>query len=253
MIVILWLAGYLVTLSTRPRETWIAWSVGALLALGWILVSALGSCRCRIYTAVSREELPSVSRIWTARKYLAEVTPRITEVQGAAPAGWAEAADDPGPETPAQLPGMPGSELPLHEHARVLTLAADIFVATLLTNGAANLLVLRSVSAAASWVQIVFGLALLAETVLLFVQYYRGLLQRAMQRLAIANLIVVGAMYYVRQMVFTFTQAAKQPAADLRIPTFYAGDAWTRGIDAGICIILGLVGLGIIFLGRKSE
>jgi hypothetical protein len=166
-------------------------------------------------------------------------------------ANWAEAAEERQSAPSAQRPGLPESDAALHPNARIHTAAADIFVVTLLSNALANLLLLHSTSALTNWVRIVFGLALLTETVLLFVQHYRGLLRGAMQKLAIANLIAVGVMYYVRQMVFSFNTASRQPGADLRIPTFYAGDALSRGIDAGVCTIMGLVGLGIIFLRKE--
>jgi hypothetical protein len=250
---LLWLAAYLFAVNLRPHTTWILWSLAAALLLAWVLISARWSCRCRIYTAVSREELPSIDRIWTARKFLDQVTPRIAEVQGALPDGWAEsaAALSPGPSAPSAIV-PPGMDV-LHPDARIHTVAADIFVCTLWANALANLLVLRSDTPAASWTQILFGLALLAETVILFVEYHRGLLRRPMQRLAIANLIAVGAMYYVRQVIFSLSAAVKQPNADLRIPTFYAGDALTRGIGAGVCLILGLVGTGIIFLRKRPQ
>jgi len=255
LVCILWLVGYLFTLSLRPRDTWILWSAGALLVLGWILTAALWSCRCRIHTAVSRDELPSITHIWTARKFLEKVTPRIVEVQGAVDANWAEAAEERKPDPAAPLPLMPesagGENRP---NAQVHTVAADIFVATLWGDALADLLLLHSHSALANWAQVFFGLALIAETVIIFVQYNRGLLLGAMRKLAIASLAAVGVMYYVRQMIYSFSYASKQtPGADLKIPTFYAGDALTRGIDAGICIILGLVGLGVIFLHRKPR
>jgi hypothetical protein len=254
MLVILWLAAYLAAAGTWPRYTWVLWILGAALLLAWILISARFSCRCRIYTAVSRDELPSLYRIWTARKFLKQVTPRIAAVQGAVDANWAEAAEERNPGPPARLPGaLPNARDPLRPKAQVHTLIADLFVATLLTSALADLLLLHSTSARTNWTEMGFGLALIAETVLLFVQYFRGLLQGAMQKLAIANLIAIGVMYYARQMIFSYTMAAKQPNADLRIPTFYAGDTLTRGIDAGICIILGLVGLGIIFLRKPLD
>lgn len=251
--VILWVAAYLVTARTLPRYTWIPWSLGAALMLAWILVSARWSCRCRIYTAVSSEELPSIYRIWTAGKFLQQVTPRVAEVQGAVAANWAEAAEERrhGPST--QLPALPESAAEIHPNGRIHTAVSDLFVATLLGNAVADLLLLHSTSVVANWTQISLGLALLAETVILFVQHYRGLLQRAMRNLAIANLIAVGVMYYARQLVFSFNAASKQPGADLKIPTFYAGDALTRGLDAGACIILGLIGLGIIFLHKEPS
>jgi hypothetical protein len=250
---ILWLAAYLVTARALPRYTWIPWSLGAALVLAWILISARWSCRCRIYTAVSSEELPSIYRMWTAGKFLRQVTPRIAEVQGTVAANWAEAAEERSTAPSSPVSGLPESAAAPPANARVHTAVADLFVATLLGNAVADLLLLHSTSGVANWTQISLGVALLGESVLLFVQYYRGLLRGAMQKLAIANLIAVGAMYYVRQLVFSFNAASKQPGADLKIPTFYAGDAFTRGIDGGICIILGLIGLGIVFLHKEPS
>ena len=252
LIGLLWLAAYIVTAQFRPALTWIPWLLAVLLTMAWILISLRWSCRCRIYTAVSREELPSISRIWTARKFLDAVTPLITQVQGTAPPDWATLAEDAVRVETAPLPAAAAEDIP-SANARIHTLASDLFIATLLANAVANLVALRSTSQAANWSQIFFGLALLGETVMLFVQYYRRLLQRAMQRLAIANLIAVGTMYYVRQMIYSVKAGAAQPGADLKIPTFYAGDALTRGIEAGVCAVLGLIGLGIIFLQKKSR
>ena len=251
---LLWLTAYVVALRAAPGYTWALWTLAAAAVLAWAVVSGRWSCRCRIYTAVSSEELPSVYRTWTARKFLAEVEPRIAEVQGMVEAGWAEAAEakSSASQTPAFTAPEAAAPAATGREPKVHTLAADLFVFTLCAHAAADLLVLRSTSAVADWTQIVFGLALLAETVILFVQYYRGLLAGAMQKLAIANLIAIGVLYYVRQFIVSFEMGAQRgPGTTLKIPTFYAGNAWTRGIDAGVCIILGLVGLGIIFLHEK--
>ncbi len=249
--VLLWLAAYFLATMLLPRERWILWIVAALMIIAWAFVAFMRGCRCRIYTAVSSEELPSLDRTWLARRFFDQLAPRIAEAQGAMPPGWAESAEllTPGPSSP--LSPAQQQEQALHSTGKLHTFAADLFVATLWINAIANFLLLHSQSAIANWSQIVFGFALLAETVVLFIQHYRGALQRPMQRLAIANLIAVGVLYYVRQMMYSFSAAAKQPGADLRIPTFYAGDALTRGVDSAVCCILGLVGLWIIFLRKR--
>src|SRR6185369_729803 len=83
------------------------WSLAFCLAAAWAVVSATFSCTCRIYTAVSREELPSIYRTWTARRFLAKVEPRIREVQGSIAPNWAEALESQAAgasEAPAPFP-----------------------------------------------------------------------------------------------------------------------------------------------------
>ena len=61
------------------------WFPTAILAVYLIyrLILSLGySCRCHIQTAVTREELPSLYRIWNARKALNRIRAKITEAQG---------------------------------------------------------------------------------------------------------------------------------------------------------------------------
>ncbi len=65
----------------------------ALVAV-WIYVSAAQSCLCRIYTAVSGDQLPSIYRMWTARKFLAAVEPLIAQTQGVVERAWAAAAEE---------------------------------------------------------------------------------------------------------------------------------------------------------------
>ncbi|HWC98271.1 MAG TPA: hypothetical protein VG456_16040 [Candidatus Sulfopaludibacter sp.] len=247
-----WLIAYGVASVVHSRHTWILWTVAAALVAAWVVVSGFFSCRCRLYTAVSREELPSVYRTWTARKFLDKLTPHITEVQGAAPDNWAELAQDAEPVQAARF-AAPTDEAALHPNAREYTLTALLLVGTLWCGGAADLLLLRATSTMATQEQIWLALALIIESILLFVEYHRGKLRKPMRNLAIASMIAVGGMYYVKQMTYGFFAGAQQQAKDLKIPFFYSGTALTRGMDAAVCIILGLVGLGIIFLRRDRQ
>ena len=65
-----------------PFATWVWWTVSVALVLSWIYISAVDSCRCRIYTAVSSEELPSLYRTWTARRFLEKVEPNWRRRRG---------------------------------------------------------------------------------------------------------------------------------------------------------------------------
>src|SRR5208283_1031251 len=74
------------------------------------------SCRCRIYTAVSSEELPSLYRTWTARRFLERVEPVLAQAQGAIEGSWVEAVDDKqiGPPAEGRIGlMMPGAAAPL--------------------------------------------------------------------------------------------------------------------------------------------
>jgi len=66
----------------------VLWTLAVAPVVAWLYISIGASCRVRVYTAVSQEELPSVRRPWTARKLLAELTPLIEAAQGTLPVGW---------------------------------------------------------------------------------------------------------------------------------------------------------------------
>src|ERR1035438_1386993 len=56
-----------------PSAIAIVWGVGTTaMAATWLAISIASSCRCRIYTAVSKDDLPSLYRTWTARKFRSE-------------------------------------------------------------------------------------------------------------------------------------------------------------------------------------
>src|SRR5262245_8463053 len=60
----------------RLRVEWASsafWTIAVLLIAAWVVVSVAYSCTCRIYTAVSRDNLPGIYRTWTARRFLAAV------------------------------------------------------------------------------------------------------------------------------------------------------------------------------------
>jgi hypothetical protein len=249
-----WAGLYGVASATQWPYIWIVWYLGVALIVAWLVASSAFSCRCRLYTAVSREELPSVYRTWTAQKFLDRVTPQIAQVQGAVPEDWAEAAEAmaarPSDAPPAPAP-QTGESRPTN--ARLHTLAADIFIASLFAAALGDLALLRSTAPLATSTDLGIQFVLLVESVVLFVQYFRGLLQAPMQRLAVANLVYLGVMYYARQLMVGFNYGATAGKATLKLPTFYTGGSLTRGIDCIVCIILGLVGLGIIFLRAEGR
>ena len=80
VVIALWLVLYFIARNRAPWAPIVLWSAAVLLVGGWLYVSLARSCSCRLYTAVSRDALPSIYRTWTARQFLAEVEPRIREV-----------------------------------------------------------------------------------------------------------------------------------------------------------------------------
>jgi hypothetical protein len=101
----LWLFVYL-SASVNARFKFLTpalYTVAAVLVAGWLLISAAFSCRCRILTAVSQDELPSIYRTWTARRFLRKVEPGIADVQGRVEGNWAAVLEErtPVPENAA--------------------------------------------------------------------------------------------------------------------------------------------------------
>ena len=233
------------------------YTLAALLVGTWLFVSAFSSCRCRIYTAVSSDELPSVYRSWTARKFLAAIEQSIGEVQGVLEGEWAEAVEtrDIGPPltprtspvTAAAIPGM--SSAPRH------TVLADIFVAVLFFSGLYSFLTLGASPSSVRWGAVALMLAKVALAIAIFVQHYQGKLAGAMQKVAIATLLAMGSMYYVQQMAAGFAAAAStvDKKGALRVtPTLVSDNRLVNEINGGASLALAFTGLGVILLARDS-
>src|SRR5580692_5234709 len=133
-VVFMALAGlFAITFLRSPATA--RWGVGlAVVGAAWVAVSAGWSCRCRLYTAVSKDDLPSLYRTWTARRFLRQVQPRIHEVQGIqevygpGSAGWAEAESrHAGSAAAATAPVEPRPRNIVYGH----TLLSDLFLLSL--------------------------------------------------------------------------------------------------------------------------
>ena len=226
-----WLIGLaaLMGLERRPNSplngatvTWIWWIGVAALAYWWIYVSAFRSCRTRIYTAVSSEELPSLYRLRTAERFLSRVEPYVIQAQGAVEGNWAEAVEDqqvgPLPEGRVAI-AMPGAAAPepapspLGKPAR--TPVSILFVASLLLGGLAELLTLGARGAAPRYILMGFLLMQIAGAVGSIVQNYLGGLRAGVRNLAIVALACVGVWYYAVLMGGSMA-AALDRAAKLR-------------------------------------
>ncbi len=267
VIACLWLT---VFLSTRSLQPWIPtamWSFGTSLVSGWIYVCYARSCRCRIYTAVSSDDLPSIYRMSTARKFLAEVGPRIQQVQGVLEGDWAEAVEN-------RDVGPPGTTLPIPSDDRFIlpanlavpvavpspstgansrTVVSDVFVASLFADALLNLATLHSLTRTIQWIWYALAFVQIGGAVLIFVQRHRGILKAGMQKLAIATLIAMGISYYLRQVVEGVSTASRPLIPNPTLLTSVPAELLIREVDAAICLALGIVGVIMALMGREDR
>lgn len=199
------LTGVLIVRVLLPIVADWLWLLLAALAGVWLYISLAQSCICRLYTAVSREDLPSVYRIWTARRALPEIERRIAEAQGVFTENWADAVemralgpvDTAGPQTAAGRSRGAAS--------RSRTWVTDIFIGSLFADAVATLYLMR---APISWLQnvsVALTVVQVAAAIGIFVQKYRGILRRGMQKLAIVALLFIGGTTYAQMIADTMT------------------------------------------------
>jgi hypothetical protein len=247
--------------SEYARESALAACGVAALALAgvWIYISAAQSCRCRIYTAVSGDELPSVYRLWTARKFLAQVGPLIAQTQGALEGEWALAAEErtvgPSLAGHALAERMHGAE-PVEAGAPRRALSTDLFLASLFADAVVKLAPLPA--ALNSWLPFTMPLVTIAGAIAVIAQHHRGRLKTGMNRVAVASLAAFGILYYVQSLsagIAAGVTAAKTGKQTVAVPLFTRSKA-AQQAGAGFDAILVMVGLVVSLRedddGRRS-
>jgi hypothetical protein len=230
-------------IAARPYAFWVWPALLAMVAL-WVYVSAVDSCTCRLYTAVSREDLPSVYRTWTARKVLAQLEPRIAEVQGATPENWAEAVEDRtvGPRDPllVELERQVGQVSGLTDQKAGQGPALPvswIFLASLVGSGVA------AIAGAAPWL---LGLLFMGQTVTavwVLIQCNRRQAPRGMRKVVIAALIfgvvILYAQIFTTSIITGMVQVRTHPGVVQPVPLqVFRLDSVVRQIYAGGCLLL---------------
>jgi hypothetical protein len=250
------LIAILIARRRSPGLTIGLWLLAAGLVACWIYICAAHSCACRLYTAVSREDLPSIYRMWTARKVLAELEPRIEQAQGVFTESWAEAADlsSPGPPRDHAAPGPPGDAAMGRRPAaaRSRTLASDLFLASLFADAIATGLGIGSRSLSLTAVSACLTLLQLAGGIWILVQHYRGILSTAMQRLAIVTLVFIGGVLYVQAFADSVEAALAGRRGPVALRTFARSET-IRPIYIGGVLVLGLTGLVLSFKSFEPE
>lgn len=238
----------------RGFPLWPWFLAAALLLAAWVIVSAQFSCRCCIYTAVSGEELRSVYRTWTARRFLARVEPLIAQAQGAVDPNWAQTVADRWwtegrGAGPAEAASPPEATPPAPATTPRRGFAGAFFAAALLFSGIFDFATLHVNTtwavAGPGW----FAALKIAAATIVFIQFNRGAATRALRRLAIAALIVIGVMFYANQFTSSMQIAFSQHTAigtarpkSIKVSTaILARTPLLRGIEGGADILLGLL------------
>jgi hypothetical protein len=237
-----------------PTSVAIGWIAGTTAMLAaWLGVSIAAGCRCRLYTAVSKDELPSVFRTWTARRFLRQVQPLIEQVQGTVDAGWAEAErTSAGP----LLHQGPGAMAPMERQPRSAapsrTLASDLFALTLVVTSAVGLATVGSADIFWNRVNTALTIVQLAGAVVVLVQYSRGNIGKAMQRVAVVSMLLTGVTFYVQTFTFAIINGARigsglGPMAQVRPYVM------VHQVTYGLNMLLGLISAVITLRGAYSD
>lgn len=251
---LLWLLP-LISVTFWPPGLGVVWVVATLAMVAtWIAISAASSCRCRLYTAVSRDDLPSLYRTWTARKFLNQVKPSIDRVQGVVDAGWAQTERSNAGPTAQPLAAGESPARAARSHVPSHTLASDLFVLSLFVCALVDLSVAHFHAAILPKVATGLSVAQLVGAIAVMVQHYRGLLGSAMHKLAIAALVLMGLMLYVQAFATSFTTfaigAGVNPAT-APMPLSSAFMVAVHRVADGLDLLLGFIGAAIVL--RSGE
>jgi hypothetical protein len=261
LIALVWLAALIVAASVH--KTWFivsVWVVAAALAGTWLYVSLSASCICRIYTAVSGDDLPSVYRSWTARKFMRQVASRIAEAQGVVEGEWAQAVEDRqiGPREPTPMEfaggGAPSSVAPQGSPASAAArpILPWIFAALMFADAVLTYLT-KPQTSVAFWRTGYSVLALeLGVSIALLVQHSRGKLMAGMQKLVIVSLIATGIVWYFNRYGTIVTGAAMSASGNMA-GTLVAINDFLRMFDAIAHLVWGLIAIALIAANGRSR
>jgi hypothetical protein len=258
-IALLWLIAVLLSRAFRNSTvSFLLVLLAFILVISWLYVSAKSSCICRIYTAVSRDELPSVYRTWVASRFLRAVEPQITAAQGELESGWTDAVanQDVGPRealppesAEAEVGRGPASSAATGIHAAsYYFLMATLFIDAL-WHGLALYYPVRWAAAFSN----LLALVVIGGAILVLVEYHRRRVRPAQQKLAIAALTAMGLLYYVRMTVVGAFAGARATIEKKSISLDYSGGPIAGEIEMGIALLLGLAGLAILLAGRAGN
>ncbi len=204
-------------------------TIGAIALVLVILDIARGPrCRCFLQTAVSRERLLCVSRMRTARAFLAAIAPAIESVQGTLSAEDLAQASSPAPSaapTSAPIPQPPAIE-------RTLGYAPEILFAVLLLDSVLIFMALTST----------IGVALSLLPAVYFAEFLMGILALVQSRARNAPLTIIAVAAFLCVLIdpFVLSGTAVWPGlfASLREASSGALFPWNIRIKAPVTTVL---------------
>jgi hypothetical protein len=222
----------------------------AALVLAWFIASAFFSCRCRIYTAVSGDELPSLYRTWTAHRFLLRVQPLIGKAQSVLDTAPAQAVA-------SQVIGptelfLPAPVSPPRNYPRTAVAAFAVLTASLFADAIWNVLNLHSTAGWSQAVNAVLTLVEIGTAIAVIVHHYRGRARGAMQKLAIATLVVMGIFFYGQTIAASVTAGLRASASGQTTMLSLPFDSSVREIEAVLAAVLGIVGVVIMLAGPED-
>src|SRR6185369_12161504 len=127
------------------------------------------------------------------------------------------------------------------------TLVTDVFLASLFADFALNLATLHSLTKTLQSLWYVLAFLQVGCAAMIFVQRHRGILKNGMHKLAIATLIAMGAGYYFRQVLEGVARAGQAVIPDPQALAAMPGYQVLREVDAGVSLVLGIIGVFLIF------
>jgi hypothetical protein len=256
--------------STRATElrtgipfATIVGTLAATLVLAWLVISAAFSCRCRIYTAVSSDDLPSLYRMWTAHIFLGQVEPLIQQAQGSLDASWVQAIAGRTIGPSEALTAMPAAATPVPaSRAAPPIFAFGALIAALFAVALWNTFTFQSPPLWTETVNTILALAEAIAAIAVIVQHYRAQHDQvrkdrsqasSMQKLAVATLAVMGVSYYLRSVLIGFMTGTRAAITKLGVRMILPAsfDPYVHEASAILAAALGLVGL-IILMTRPT-
>lgn len=247
--VVLGLACLICWLLKAPAARAIAGGL-VLVLVARLILSLRYSCRCYIQTAVSREELPSLLRTWSAQKALERIRSRIAEVQGELPEEVGSI-----PEVALSAGAAATSE---KTSARAVSIGINFAIAAfifVLIDAATSFsfLNLPAREAAKVWFRLLNIFQVLGEglcIVMALINIHRPRSLRSLRRMLTACLLLLGAEVWVTLYLRSFYLAeSKALHSDTQ---FYSLLHPLVLICGSIAVVLGIGGLILVLLKRET-
>jgi hypothetical protein len=209
-----------------------------------LIVSLAFSCRCRIQTAVSCQELPSLCRLGAARRAVAIIERRIGEVQGALVENWM--ASLPSSFAPELVP-PPTSQEAASPRPRAAAVELALYASLLVGGGW-----LFRWPMGTLWTITLALETLLGVGVLIDGRLHRR--ARSASVVAAMAMVLAGAVAYADNFVAAFRQAAANPGRiNMTIMPKYLGHTpFLREIYAAGCLVLFAAGVFSVLLRPKE-